>query len=195
MDAARSQLVALFLEGIPVHEPQDFFEAGMMGQLRQPRAARRYVGHALRRHEIAAAEFRGVAAEAAGSAVDEMLSDSTADGIADCAIGGRRRPVLEHGINRAVEVREIIRRADDAHGHQGLRDAGAGANGVGAHAAEILDFEAEYPSFPAHGDAGSDAMLPGMGIAHEGFEPVGDEPDWAADQLRHGSDRYLVRIE
>jgi hypothetical protein len=25
----------------------------------------------------------------------------------------------------------------------GLRDAGAGANGVGAHAAEILDFEAE----------------------------------------------------
>ena len=83
--------------------------------------------------------------------------------------------VLEHDAGAGAIVRAGIGTADEIDDLIGLDARRARINRIGPDAGQIVDLEGGNRAVFLHADAGFDAMIAGMNVGDEAFEPVGDE--------------------
>jgi hypothetical protein len=119
----------------------------------------------------------------------------TAQAVAHGAVLRHRRFVLEGDAQPRAVGGAAIPRAREVDDLIAFHRAAAGICGDRTDAGEVVDLDGEDVAVLAHRHAALDPMLARMDVGDEGFEPVGDELDRAAEQQGERDHRHLIGID
>ena len=103
--------------------------------------------------------------------------------------------VLEHDAGAGAIVLRRVGTADQIDDLVGLDGAGARIHRIGADAGEIVDLERRDGAVALDADPALAAMVAGMNVGIEAFDPVGDEFDRPAQQFRQRIGRHFVGVD
>ena len=114
--------------------------------------------------------------------------------MADAAILAHHVLVLEHDAGpRAIVLRDVGA-ADQVDDLVRLDGAGARIHRIGTDAGEIVDLERDDRAVALDPDPALAAMVAGVNVGVEAFDPVGDKLDRPAQQFRQRVGRHFVGI-
>ena len=166
-----------------------------MRQQLEPQARRRRAGIGVIGNQIAAADFDRIHADFCSREIDQPFRHRAGDGMADGAILAHHILVLEHDAGPRAIVLRHIGTADQIDDLVGLDGAGARIHRIGTDAGEIVDLERRDGAVALDADPALAAMIAGVNIGVEAFDPVGDEFDRPAQQFRQRIGRHLVGVD
>ncbi len=115
--------------------------------------------------------------------------------MADGAVLAHHVLVLKHDAGAGAVVRTGVGAADQIDDLVRLDAAGARIDRIGSDAGQIVDLERGDGAVALHADLRLDAMVAGMDVGDEALEPVGDEFDRPAEQLRQRDHCHLVGVD
>ena len=115
--------------------------------------------------------------------------------MADAAILAHHVLVLEHDAGPRAIVLRKIGAADQVDDLVGLDGAGTRVHRIGTDAGEIVDLERHDGPVALDADPALAAMVAGVDIGVEAFDPVGDEFDRPAQQLRQRIGRHFIGVD
>ena len=158
----------------------------------QPRRRLRRIG--IVGEQVTPAQLQRVHTDLRRGEFDETFRHRHRDRMADGAVLAHHifigeddaglRPVVRAGVGPADEVHHLVR----------LDAGGARIDGVGADAGEVVDLEGGDGAVVLDADLRLDAVVAGVDVGDEAFQPVGDELDRALQHLRQRHRRHLVGI-
>ncbi len=115
--------------------------------------------------------------------------------MADRAILAHHVLVLEHDAGARAIVLRHIRAANEVDDLVGFDGAGARIHRIGTDAGEIVDLERRDGAVALDADPSLAAMIAGVNVGVEAFDPVGDEFDRPAQQFRQRIGRHFIGID
>jgi hypothetical protein len=147
----------------------------------QPRRARRrifVVGQ-----KIAPPDFGRIHADLRRRQFDQPLGHGRGDRMADGAVLAHHVFVLKHDAGASAVVRTGVRTADQIDDLVSLDPAGARIDRIRPDPGQIVDRESRDRTVAPDADLGVDAMIAGVDVGDEAFQPVGDEFDRPLEQF------------
>ena len=166
-----------------------------MRQLLEPQSRWRSAGIGVIGNQIAAADFDRIHADFCSREIDQAFRHRAGNGMADGAILTHDVLVLEHDAGPGAIILRHIRAADEVDDLVRLDGAGARIHRIRTDAGQIVDLERRDRAITLDADPALAAMIAGMNIGVETFDPVGDEFDRPAQQFRQRIGRHLVGID
>ena len=166
-----------------------------MRQQFEPQTRGRGAGIGVVGNEIAAADFHRIHADLHRRQIDQAFRHRARDGMADAAILAHHVLVLEHDAGARAIVLGRVGAADEIDDLVGLDGAGARIHRIGTDAGEIVDLERRDGAVALDADPPLAAMVAGVNIGVEAFDPVGDEFDRPAQQFRQRIGRHFVGVD
>ncbi len=103
--------------------------------------------------------------------------------MADGAVLAHHVLVLEHDAGAGAIIRAGIGAADQIDDLVGLDAAGARIDRIRPDPGQIVDGKSRDRAVALDADLGVDAMIAGVDVGDEAFQPVGDEFDRPLEQL------------
>ena len=178
-----------------VHHLQQLRERGLVGQPFELHAGgrRARVGAVL--HQVAPPELHRIETGRLRGQVNQPFRDRAGDGMAHGAVLAGRRLVLEHHRRLGAVVGKIVRAAHQVHHLIAFHRAGARVDRVGADARQVIDIDRGDAALGIDRHAPLDAMIAGMDVGCEAFQPVGNELDRPAHDLGDDRHRYFIGID
>src|SRR5262249_9304206 len=195
VDTLPAQSLLLIAQRRVVHHAEQLGEGCLVAEALKLHAGGRGTRIAAVFHQIAAAGFDGIEAEGLRGEVHEALGDSRGDRVADGSVLAGRRLVLEDDGGFGADVGEVVGSADQVHNLIALHRAGAGVDGGGTDARQVVDVDGGDPPGGIYRHARSDAMVRGVMVAREVLEPVGDELDRPAHDFGNYGNSDFVGID
>ena len=194
IEAALAQFRLFGAQRRVVHHLENLVERGVVGELLELDAGGSGRGVSIVGDEIAPAQFRRVHADLRRGEVNEAFGHRSRDRMADRAVLAHDVLVLKHHAGEGAIVRAGVRTADQIDHLVGLDAAGAGINRIRPDAGEVVDLEGGNGAILLHADLACDAVVAGVDVGDEAFEPVGDEFDRTPQEFRQRHRRHLVGI-
>src|SRR5262249_5744163 len=145
--------------------------------------------------QIAAPELQRRLAACWGSQIHEPLGYRAGDWRAHCPKLTSRYLVLQGAAQPCAKVAKAIRRSHRTQRTHRFGGARAGKNRIGSEPLQIINVEAQDSPFGIDSDAAADAMLAGVTVRLERFQPVCLEADGPTDEPARGADANLVRVD
>ena len=167
----------------------------MMRQLLEPQARRRSAGIGVIGDQIAAADFDRIHPDLHRRQIDQPFRHRARDRMTDRAVLAHHVLVLEHDAGAGAIILGDVGPADEIDDLVGLDRAGARIHRIGTDAGEIVDLERRDGAVALDADLALAAMIAGVNIGVEAFDPVGDEFDRPPQQFRQRIGRHLVGID
>ena len=195
VDAARAGFRLVGADARHRHHRQQLVEGGVVRQPFESHARRRGIGVGVVADQVAPAQLDRVHAERFGREVHKPFGHRRRDRVADGAVLACGHLVLRHDRGGAAVIGEVVGPAAQVHDLVALDRAGAGIDRIGADAGAVVDVEGKDLPFRIHRDPTRDPMVARMDVGDEALEAVGDELHRAPQDLRHGRDRDLVRVD
>ena len=146
-------------------------------------------------NEIAPPQRNRVHADFRRGEIDKALGHRGRDRMADGAVLAHDVLVLKHHAGVGAVIRAGVRPADQIDHLVGLDAAGARIDRIGPDAGEIVDLERGDGAVVVDADLALDAMVAGVDVGDEAFQPVGDELYRPFQQFRERHRRHLVGID
>ena len=131
----------------------------------------------------------------AGGKLDQALGHRGRDRMTDGAVLAHDILVLKDDAGAGAIIRAGVRTADQIDDLIGFDAAGARIHRIGTDAGQIVDREGGDGAVALDADLGVDAVIAGVNVGDETFEPVGDEFDRPLQQFRQRHRRHLVGID
>ena len=197
MNAARAQRRLLGAQRGIVHHRQQLVERrrdATASRTCMPDGAGRGIG--VVGDQVAPPDLGRVHADLRRREIDQALGHRTCDGMADGAVLAHHVLVLEHDAGAGAVVRAGVGPADQVDDLVGLDRAGARIDRIGADAGQVVDLERGDVAVALDRRCGAlHAVVAGVDVGDEAFQPVGDEFDRPPQQLRQRDRRHLVGID
>ena len=145
--------------------------------------------------KIAPPDLGRIHADLRRGQLDQAFRHRGRDRMADGAVLAHDVLVLKNDAGAGAIIRAGVRAADEIDDLVGLDAAGARIDRIGPDAGQIVDLEGGDRAVALDADLRLDAMIAGVDVGDEAFEPVGDEFDRPLEQFRQRRRRHLVGID
>ena len=194
IDAFLAQCLLLGAQAGVIDHRVEMRESLVMRELFKLEARRGLRRIAVIGKQIAAADFQRVHADFRRGEFDQTFGDRDGDRMTDGAVLAHEVFVLEHDARLGAVVRTVVRAAGQINDLISLDARRARVNRVGTDAGEIVDLEGGDDTVFGDADLALDAVIAGVNVGDETLDAVGDELDWAFEQLRQRDRRHLIGI-
>ena len=194
VDAAGAEPVALGAERAVVRQLQHRVERLLVRELLEEEPGGRGVRVHVGGQEVPAAHLDGIELQLARDAIDHRLHDERGDRMADGAVLGHRRLVLEAPRGRAPRSRGSGRgRASCAESGRTRRRSSAGTSRR-RRRGQVVEAHAEDGAVALDRDLGGDAVVARVDVGLERLDAIGEELHGPAEHHRQRAGRDLVRV-